>query len=67
MSLVLFYSPQGRAIDIGLLSENHHKINLYVGEGFSIKWRCCLLFVVHFLHHLIEHIDPQLAIMIGQS
>ena len=24
-------------------------------------------FVDYFLHHLIEHIDPQLAITIGQS
>ena len=48
-----------------LLSENHHKsILLWVRIFCSIK--VLSPFVDHFLHHLIEKINPRLAIAIGQ-
>ena len=51
---------------MGLLGENHHKIGL-IGQESSIKSRCCPPFVDHFLHSLIELVNLQLAIEIGQN
>ena len=62
-----FYSPLGGLLMIGLLSENHHKINIIVGEDLLLNEGVVPLFVDHFLHHLVQQINPQLAIVIGQS
>ena len=62
-----FYSPLGRSIGVGLLGENHHKINLITGENPLLNEKCCSPFVDHFLHRLIEWIDPRLTIVIGQG
>ena len=34
-----FYSPLGAFIDVGLLSENCHKINLIMGEDLLLEYR----------------------------
>ena len=52
----------GGSIDVGLLGENDHEINLGMGEG-----RCCPFCVDHFLQCIVEQIKPQLAIVIDQS
>lgn len=39
----------------------------YCGWGSSTKWRCRPSFGDHFLHSLVEHVDSQLAIVIGCS
>ena len=51
-------SPLGGSIDVGLLGENHHKFNLIVGESLLSNEGFVHLFVNHFLHRLVEWIDP---------
>jgi hypothetical protein len=62
-SLVL--STRG-SINVGLFSENHHKISLITGEDLLSNEGVVPFFVDHILRHLVEWIDPQLVIMIGQ-
>jgi hypothetical protein len=58
----------GGGIDVvGLLSETRHKIGLIMGEGLLVNEGVCPPFVDHFLHCLVEEMDPRLAIIIGQS
>jgi hypothetical protein len=64
--LSLLLSTKG-SIDVGFMSENHQKNQPYCKWGSSIKSRCYPPFVSHFLHLLVEQIDPQLAILNGPS
>ena len=68
---IAIYCPLRGFTTIGLPSENHHKTNLITGEMFYfyffIEWRCCLPLVDHFLNYLVQRLDPQLAIVIGQN
>jgi hypothetical protein len=43
-------------IDVGLLSENQHQINLIACEDRLLNEGCCPPFVDHFLHCLVEWI-----------
>ena len=54
-------------INVGLLSEKYHKINFIAGEDLLVNEGVVPFFVHHFLHPLVEQINPQSAIVIGQS
>jgi hypothetical protein len=49
-----FSTPLWRSYDVGLLGENHHKMNLIMGEGLLLNDGVAPPFVDHFLHHLVE-------------
>lgn len=58
----------GGSIFIGYLFENLHKVNFIAHESTLLQLNEVLLPLVgHFLHHLVEWVDPRLAIMISQS
>jgi hypothetical protein len=53
----------GGSIGVGLLGENHHNINLIgMGEGLLLNEGV----VDHFLHCLVEQLDPRLAIVVAK-
>ena len=69
-----FYSPLPAgggggswSTDVGLLSENQHKVNLVAGEDLLLNEGDVPLLLNHFLHHLIERIDPLSTVVIGQG
>lgn len=57
---------KGPSINVELLGENDHKINLVIREILILN-KCTYWspFVEHFLHCLGERVDPRLTIVIG--
>lgn len=47
---------------LDLVSENRHKISLITSEEHLLNEGVVPFFADYFLHHLVEHIDPQVAI-----